>query len=104
MVKYFGSVVFFFFTRLFFTNTHAQPKYEFRGVWVATVSNIDWPSASGIDPESQRTEFIRLLDLHKSNGMNAIIAQIRPATDAFYPSQYEPWSEWLTGKQGRPPY
>ena len=42
--------------------------------------------------------------MHQRNGMNAVIAQIRPATDAFYPSQYEPWSEWLTGTQGKPPY
>lgn len=77
--------------------------YEFRGVWVATVENIDWPSDKFLPSDSQRTEFIRLLDMHKRNGMNAVIVQVRPATDAFYPSQYEPWSEWLTGRQGKPP-
>lgn len=81
----------------------AQSKYEFRGVWVATVDNIDWPSSKYISSDSQKAEFIKLLDLHKRNGMNAIIGQVRPATDAFYPSQYEPWSEWLTGTQGKPP-
>jgi uncharacterized lipoprotein YddW (UPF0748 family) len=81
----------------------AQPKYEFRGVWVATVDNIDWPSSKYLSSDSQKAEFIQLLDLHKKNGMNAIIGQVRPATDAFYPSQYEPWSEWLTGTQGKPP-
>ncbi len=85
------------------TNGHAQPKYEFRAVWVASVSNIDWPSDKFLPSDSQQTEFIKLLDLHKRNGMNAIIAQVRPATDAFYPSPYEPWSEWLTGRQGKPP-
>ena len=80
-----------------------QPRYEFRGVWVATVDNIDWPSTKHLTSDSQKAEFIRLLDTHKRNGMNAIIAQIRPATDAFYPSQFEPWSEWLTGIQGKPP-
>ena len=84
-------------------DTIAQPKYEFRGVWVATVANIDWPSNKYLSTDSQKTEFIKLLDMHQRNGMNAIIAQIRPATDAFYPSQYEPWSEWLTGTQGKPP-
>ena len=73
----------------------AQPKYEFRGVWVATVDNIDWPSSKFLGSDSQKVEFTKLLDMHRRNGMNAIIAQIRPATDAFYPSQYEPWSEWL---------
>ena len=81
----------------------AQYKPEFRGVWVATVDNIDWPSSKNLSSDSQKVEFIKLLDMHKSNGMNAMIVQIRPATDAFYPSPYEPWSEWLSGKQGQPP-
>ncbi|MGZ4049395.1 MAG: glycoside hydrolase family 10 protein [Bacteroidia bacterium] len=81
----------------------AQPKYEFRGVWVATVDNIDFPSTKFLDTESQKAEFISLLEMHKRNGMNAVVVQIRPAADAFYPSQYEPWSEWLTGTQGKPP-
>jgi uncharacterized lipoprotein YddW (UPF0748 family) len=81
----------------------AQDKKELRAVWVATVSNIDWPSNSTLTPDSQRKEFIKLLDMHKANGMNAIVAQIRPATDALYPSPYEPWSQFLTGKQGQPP-
>ena len=91
----------YFFLLPFFTS--AQPKYEFRGVWVATVDNIDWPTDKYLSTDSQKLEFIKLLDMHQRNGMNAIIAQIRPATDAFYPSQYEPWSEWLTGTQGKPP-
>lgn len=81
----------------------AQAKPEFRGVWVATVDNIDWPSKGNYYSDSQKVEFIKLLDMHQYNGMNALIVQIRPATDAFYPSQYEPWSEFLTGKQGLPP-
>jgi uncharacterized lipoprotein YddW (UPF0748 family) len=81
----------------------AQNKPEFRGVWVATVDNIDWPSNKNLSSDSQKVEFIKLLNMHKANGMNALIVQVRPATDAFYPSQYEPWSEWLTGKQGQPP-
>ncbi|MEJ7821874.1 MAG: family 10 glycosylhydrolase, partial [Chitinophagaceae bacterium] len=72
-------------------------------VWIATISNIDWPSDKYLSTENQKAEFIQLLNMHQRNGMNAIIAQIRPATDAFYPSQYEPWSEWLTGSQGKPP-
>lgn len=81
----------------------AQPKYEFRGVWIATVNNIDWPRAGMTDPAQQRADYIRLLDLHQRNGMNAVIVQVRPAADAFYPSPLEPWSQWLTGVQGQPP-
>src|SRR3954470_16007640 len=80
-----------------------QPKYEFRAAWVATVDNIDWPSKKGLSTDSQKVEYVRLLDMHQRNGLNAVIVQIRPATDAMYPSQYEPWSEWLTGTQGKPP-
>jgi uncharacterized lipoprotein YddW (UPF0748 family) len=83
--------------------TSAQTKPEFRGVWVATVDNIDWPSKGNFNSDSQKVEFIKLLDMHQRNGMNAMIVQIRPVTDAFYPSQYEPWSEFLTGTQGQPP-
>ncbi len=81
----------------------AQPKYEFRGVWIATVDNIDWPTHGAWDSEKQKAEFISILDMHQRNGMNAMIVQVRPAGDAFYPSQYEPWSQWLTGTQGKPP-
>src|SRR5215210_7172733 len=81
----------------------AQPKSEFRGVWIATVDNIDWPRKDDINPQSQKREFIRQLDMHERNGMNAVIVQVRPAADAFYPSPLEPWSQWLTGTQGKPP-
>jgi len=80
-----------------------NPAYEFRGVWIASVDNIDWPLRGSVNVDSQKAEYIRQLDMHKLNGMNAVIVQVRPAADAFYPSQYEPWSQWLTGTQGRPP-
>ena len=89
-----------------FQKTIAQissPNYEFRGVWVASVDNIDWPSKKTLSVAEQKAEFIKLLNMHVRNGMNAVIVQIRPAGDALYPSQYEPWSEFLTGKQGLPP-
>jgi uncharacterized lipoprotein YddW (UPF0748 family) len=95
---------FFLFHFLFAIAATAQPFTEFRGVWIASVDNIDWPPKGMADTDSQRTEFIRQLDMHKRNGMNAVIVQVRPAADAFYPSPYEPWSQWLTGTQGKPPY
>ena len=82
---------------------HSQPKYEFRAAWIAAVENIDWPSRKGLPADSQRAEFIRQLDLLHRNGLNAVVVQIRPAADALYPSPYEPWSEWLSGVQGKPP-
>jgi len=88
------------------TPTHPAPrapKYEFRAAWIASVENIDWPSKKGLPVDSQKAEFIRLLDMHKRDGLNAVVVQIRPAADAFFPSPYEPWSEWLTGVQGKAP-
>ena len=82
----------------------APSKREFRGVWVATVMNIDWPSKAGLSTERQKQELIRILDAHQRSGMNAIMFQVRPAADAFYAKSREPWSKWLTGEQGRPPY
>lgn len=83
--------------------TKNAPKREFRGIWVATVSNIDWPSRPGLTVDQQKQEFIGILDQHKKNGMNAIVLQVRPAADAFYAKSREPWSQWLMGRQGVAP-
>ena len=89
---------------LVFSDTQAQhSKREFRAVWVATVANIDWPSQRNLSPKAQREEMRTMLDGLAKNNINAIILQIRPTSDAFYPSAIEPWSHWLTGKQGNRP-
>lgn len=79
------------------------PKYEFRAVWVATVNNIDWPSKPGLTNDQLKQEALTILDRQASLGMNAIILQIRPASDAFYKSELEPWSKYLTGTPGKGP-
>jgi uncharacterized lipoprotein YddW (UPF0748 family) len=76
---------------------------EFRAAWVATVDNIDWPSKRGLPAATQRAEMIRILDRAAALKLNAIVFQVRPAADAMYRSSLEPWSEYLTGKQGRDP-
>ncbi|HEX8691067.1 MAG TPA: family 10 glycosylhydrolase [Longimicrobium sp.] len=76
---------------------------EFRGVWVASVANIDWPSRPGVPADSARIELVGMLDRAVALGLNAVILQVRPAADALYPSELEPWSEYLTGEQGRAP-
>lgn len=85
------------------TNTIPSPKREFRGVWVATVANIDWPSKPGLSTNEQKAELLALLDQAVKLKLNAVIFQVRPASDALYPSPYEPWSEFLTGQMGKPP-
>ena len=81
----------------------AQPKYEFRAVWVATVNNIDWPSKPGLTTELQQQEAVNIINTCRNLNMNAVIFQVRPASDAFYPSDLEPWSRYLTGTPGKAP-
>src|ERR1044071_8546071 len=76
---------------------------EFRGVWIATVANIDWPSKPGLPPAQQKAELISLLNRAEELKLNAIVFQVRPACDAMYSSQLEPWSEYLTGPMGKAP-
>jgi uncharacterized lipoprotein YddW (UPF0748 family) len=79
------------------------PPREFRAAWVATVSNIDWPTSPNLSTAQQIDEIRAILDKAVDLNLNAIILQVRTSCDAFYPSPYEPWSEYLTGQQGRPP-
>jgi uncharacterized lipoprotein YddW (UPF0748 family) len=76
---------------------------EFRGVWIATVGNLDWPSAPGLPAARQKDELLFLLDSLAGLHANAVILQVRPAADALYPSELEPWSEVLSGTEGVPP-
>jgi len=76
-------------------------RREFRGVWVATVQNIDWPSEPGLSTRQQQQELLDMLDRAVQLRLNAVILQVRPAADALYASPYEPWSEYLTGQMGR---
>lgn len=79
------------------------PKRELRGVWIATVANIDWPSRSGLPIAQQQAELIEILDNHQRAGINAVFLQIRPSADAFYAISNEPWSRFLTGAPGKSP-
>jgi uncharacterized lipoprotein YddW (UPF0748 family) len=100
------------FSLLFLTGCVTRPERlenpppaprEFRAVWVATVANIDWPSKPGLPMAQQRAELTAILDRARALKLNAIILQVRPAADALYRSALEPWSEYLTGEQGRDP-
>jgi uncharacterized lipoprotein YddW (UPF0748 family) len=79
------------------------PIREFRAAWIATVANIDWPSKPGLPVAQQQAELISLLDRAAQHHFNAVFFQVRSVSDAFYASSIEPWSEYLTGLQGRAP-
>ncbi|MFS0654949.1 family 10 glycosylhydrolase [Bacillus sp. 179-C3.3 HS] len=80
-----------------------EASREMRAVWIASVFNLDWPSKKGLSEKEQKQELVQLLDGIQAMNMNAVIMQIKPTADAFYPSRYGPWSEYLTGTQGKDP-
>ncbi|GAA4005563.1 family 10 glycosylhydrolase [Allokutzneria multivorans] len=79
------------------------PAKALRGLWIASIGNINWPSAPGLPSERVRTEYRDLLDGARRVRANAVFVQVRPTADAFFPSEFEPWSHWLTGAQGKDP-
>ncbi|NVK31653.1 MAG: family 10 glycosylhydrolase [Gammaproteobacteria bacterium] len=81
---------------------HAEPA-KLRGVWVATVLNIDWPSAEGLAIDAQKAEFVALLDHYQKLQFNAVFVQIRAAGDALYPSKLAPLARSLSGTEGSTP-
>lgn len=81
----------------------ASAATEFRGAWVASVFNLDWPSKTGLSALAQKAELIAILDRAAELKLNAILLQVRPTSDALYASTEEPWSQFLTGKQGVAP-
>jgi uncharacterized lipoprotein YddW (UPF0748 family) len=77
----------------------ATPKRQLRAMWIASVANIDWPSQPGLSAETIQAEYRAWLDLAQRHHHNAVVVQVRPTADALWPSPYEPWSEWLTGRR-----
>ena len=77
-------------------------RREFRGVWVATAWNIDWPTKPGLSTAAQQSEVRYLLDRATALGLNAVVLQVRSEADAIYPTE-QPWSRSLTGTPGAAP-
>ncbi|HZF00616.1 MAG TPA: family 10 glycosylhydrolase [Methylomirabilota bacterium] len=111
-IKIFFAIAILFSAKLFAANeiyravdiTPPTVAREFRGAWITCVAtNADWPSQSGLTVAQQKAELIALLDHAAQLKLNAVILQVRPACDAMYSSSIEPWSEYLTGTQGRAP-
>lgn len=81
----------------------AKPPREMRGVWIATVTNIDWPSSRALSAAEQKKEITAMLDELKKLGFNTVIFQVRPAADTCWPSKFEPWSRYISGAEGKSP-
>ena len=80
--------------------SHAR---EFRAAWIATVSNINYPSSQSLGVDASQAELRALLGVAAAHRLNALIFQLRPESDALYDSELEPWSRFLTGSQGGDP-
>ncbi|HEB62729.1 MAG TPA: hypothetical protein ENI82_06225, partial [Bacteroidetes bacterium] len=94
------------FLILAFQNLSSQnsPDVELRAVWFTTVSNLDWPNNYDKGKvEAQKSSFIQLIESLQEININTIFLQVRTECDAFYVSDYEPWSRYLTGTQGKYP-
>ncbi|MEH2310950.1 MAG: family 10 glycosylhydrolase [Nostoc sp.] len=76
---------------------------EFRGAWVVSVWNGDWPSIAGLSVAQQKAELSEIISKLQALNFNALIFQVRPEGDALYESKLEPWSAWITGTQGKAP-
>jgi len=96
------KVVITFFVLIALSVTYAQqpPKREFRGTWIHTVGNKDYQKMTS---QEMQQHYRNLLDSFEVAGINAVIFQVRPTADAFYISNYEPWSRYITGEQGKAP-
>ncbi|MFL6053791.1 MAG: glycoside hydrolase family 10 protein [Actinoallomurus sp.] len=85
------------------TMARSDAARQTRAMWIVSVGNGDWPAEPGLSVAAQQAQYRALLDMAVRRNLNTVYVQIRPSADAFYPSPYEPWSRYLTGKQGRSP-
>ena len=100
--------LFYIFLSLIFIQSQAQTSNfmiteEMRGVWIGTAFNNDWPDKAGLSTAEQKRQLLVYFELFKRQSINAVFLQVRPMGDAFYPSETEPWSRYLTGESGKAP-
>ena len=57
---------------------------EFRGAWVASVANIDWPSRPGLSAWQQQAELIAILDRARAlHGLKRFVEARKTADEAL---------------------
>ena len=88
-------------TKKEFVTEPQQQSAELRGIWIASVENIDWPASKTLPIEQLQSSYLEILDFYKALNFNAVFVQIRTAGDALYPSDLAPWSRYLTGTEGQ---
>ena len=103
MNKKYAAIVALLFFAVGLAAQNAPGKYEMRAGWMASVANISWPAKKGLSNEELKAGYIQFLDSLVAVRANAVIMQVRPTGDSFYPMSQEPWSIYLTGVQGKAP-
>ncbi|WP_064616601.1 glycoside hydrolase family 10 protein [Streptobacillus moniliformis] len=88
-------------TEQIFKRENRKINKNLKGVWAATVVNLDFPKTTSM--EEQKREIDEMMENIKKWGLNAVFFHVRPAADALYNSEFEPWSIYLTGTQNRHP-
>src|SRR5438093_4610092 len=86
-----------------FSGTFAAKAEALKGAWVASVYNLNFPSHAGLSAETQKAQIRQIVEAAARSGLNALMIQVRPESDALYSSRIEPWSRYLTGSQGVAP-
>ena len=99
-LKIYLSLLLFSFLSGMVSQGAEHPKREFRGAWIHTVGQSRYME---MNRDAMQDYFHQMLDSLQHIGINAVIFQVRPTADAFYRSELEPWSKYLTGKQGVAP-
>ena len=94
-----STCVFLFAASTLSAQSNLISSHEFRGVWVVTLQNIDFPSKPTTDTNLLKSEWMQIVNDCKDWNMNAVIVQIRASGDAIYESKYSPWCKWTTGGQ-----
>lgn len=89
--------------KVYIKKNYDSNKEMFRGTWIATISNINFPSEKGLSFEQLVSEYNKILDRVEELNLNAVFFQVSPELDAFYESKFRPWSKYLTGEQGAEP-
>lgn len=85
-----------------FTNDEDSPKHEMRAAWISTVVNIDLQP--GMDEAEYREWAESTIEELEEKNFNAVVFQVKPTSDALYPSELAPWSKYITGdEQGTDP-
>ncbi|MBS4959469.1 MAG: family 10 glycosylhydrolase [Clostridiales bacterium] len=102
MKKFIIAMISVLITMLSTGGVFANHRENMRGAWIATVYNLDFPTAKN-NAEAQKKEFSDKLDKLQEMGINTVIVQVRPKSDALYQSKINPWSDVLTGIQGQYP-